>query len=58
VRAEVQCGQCIALIAMVEKQAELVFINGLVMAKVMRIAQGLHFGKWFNKSSLLYATLF
>jgi hypothetical protein len=36
----------------------LAFVNALVMAKVMLIAQGLHFGKWFNKSPLLYATLF
>jgi pilus assembly protein TadC len=33
-------------------------INALALAKVMLVAQELHFGEWFNEAPLIYTTLF
>jgi hypothetical protein len=33
-------------------------LNALALAKVMLVAQDLHFGEWFNEAPLIYATLF
>ncbi len=33
-------------------------LNALALAKVMLVAQNLHFGEWFNEAPLIYTTLF
>jgi hypothetical protein len=36
----------------------LALLNALALAKVVLVAQELHFGEWFNEAPLIYTTLF